>query len=205
MPKSWPDFSIVRTKCAERAAGSAPVIEASFATAIFNAIDALTTDRASKDQQGLAIAIARIAIGLPCAERVGLVDRLLSFPGHRSAKQLLLTALVMDGRSIPSDAVLAGIRDFLEELKTKSWMLPQNSWELEGWFELFAFSDRPAATLEALPLLPQSHAAPHQLRRLLDALGNSPSDEAESVLKAMADRDVRFCATYEWVNALEQR
>ncbi len=203
--KPWPDFSIVRTRLAERASGSVLVVEASFATAIFTAIDALTTETSSEDQQGLAIGIARIAIGLPYKERVGLVYRLLSFVGHRSAKQLLLTALVMDGRTIPSNAVFAGIRDFLEELKTKSWLLPQNSWELEGWLELFAFSDRPAAALEALPLLPENYAAPHQLRRLLNALGNSPSDEAEEVLKAFADRDARFCETYEWVNALEQR
>jgi hypothetical protein len=116
-----------------------------------------------------------------------------------------LTTLVMDGRSVPSAAVLAGIRDFLGELKVKSWMLPQNSWELEGWLALFAFSDRPAAALEALPLLPESHSAPQQLRRLLDALGYSPSDEAESVLKALADHDARFRATYEWTNALERR
>lgn len=203
--KPWPDFSVVQTRRAERLAGAAPAVEAPFATAILEVVDALTKDDASADKHGLAIMIARIGVGMPHVERAGLVDRLLGLPGHWSAKRLLLATLAMDGTVVRSDMILAGIRDFLEQLKTKSWMLPQNSFELEGWFELFAFSDRPATALEALSLLPGGYAAPHHLRRLITALGHSPSDEAEAVLAELANSDARFRTTWEWLDALVQR
>ena len=203
--RPWPDYSSVKTKRAER--GKAQVgnkVDDPFAAAILDAADRLKDSPNSKEQ-ALAITIARIGFGLPHLDRPDLSAALLSLSGHRAAKQLLLATLVLDGMLIDANMILSGIQEYLDEARTKTWMLTESRWELEAWLELMPFTDRPAATLDAVALLPPACASPYHLRRLLIALGESPADGIEEILVALAERDPRFRAEFEWLAAFEKR
>jgi hypothetical protein len=127
---------------------------------------------------------------------------LLSLPQPYTFKLGLLTAAAMAGEIIPADTLLAGIRELLDLAERDSWRLDENRGELMGWVELFPFSDRPNAVLDALELLPAEHRYAWRLRRLLSALGDSPHPDALQVLEALARRDAQLLKEHDWLNAM---
>jgi hypothetical protein len=200
----WPNYSQVRAKRAERDRGEVPQADSPFASMIFTAVDRLKDSNDPK-QCDLAITVARIGFGLPHKDRPELVGQLLSVSGNQSARQLLLASLALDGIIVPAEIILDGIRVFVEEANSKTWMFRDCKWQLDGWFELFAFSDRPMAVLEAMALIPPTHATAHQFERMLRAFGQSPSTEADGILKELANRDPQFRDVFEWLAAFENR
>jgi hypothetical protein len=71
-----------------------------------------------------------------------------------------------------------------------------------NWIELFAFSDRPAAVLDAIKLLPQDYRLHWNLERLVQALGKSPQAGALGVLDSLARGDESFLRMFDWVKAI---
>jgi hypothetical protein len=200
----WPDYSVVRMKRAERDRDEVPQEDSPFASVIFGAVERLK-DCDDPKRRDLAVAIARIGFGLPHKDHPELVAQLLALPGNQSAKQLLLAAIALDGMVVSAAMILNGIRMFVEEAKSKTWMFRDSKWELDGWLELFAFSDRPMAVIDALELLPLNHGAAHEFERMLKAFGQSPSTEAERVLRELANRDPQFRDAFDWLAAFESR
>ena len=203
--KSWPDFSEVRTDGSnvkiEVVAANQPPLRMLF----FPWSDDLAKPEAGNDAHRHALGLANIAFSMPYGDKTDLINTLLQLPLPPAAKQGLLTILVLAGEIISADMVFDGIKALLEEAKTKRWLLDENQGTLERWLELIPFSDRPGATLDALELLEPSLRVPWRLRRLLSALGQAPSDEAELVLEQLARTDERFFPEHEWLAALEQR
>jgi hypothetical protein len=176
-----------------------------FATAILDVARRLGDASSSEPERRLAISIASLAYLMPGPVDWSLVNAWLDTAGNRLAKQRLLTALAIRGEVIAADRALGGIRDLLQDAKTQSWLLGQDRSEPEEWLVLLALSDRPLATLEGLDLLPAQRQTPWALQRLLSTLGYAPSDDAETVLRQLADRDPRFRDTFEWSAAFEKR
>ena len=202
---SWPDFSEVNTR---RIARQKPVggrESSPFADTILAVVNDLAKPDAGGDAHRHALALANIAFSMPYGDKAALIDTLLHLPMPLLAKQGLLTVLVLAGETISADLILAGIKELLEEAKTKSWLLDENQGGLEGWLDLLPFSDRPSVTFEAIVSLDSSLRVPWRLRRMLSALGHAPSAEAEKVLEQLARHDARFLAEYEWLNALDNR
>jgi hypothetical protein len=177
-----------------------------YAGAILNVARRLGTAPAATElERRLATSIAGVAYLMPGPVEWPLVDALLDGPGNRMAKQRLLIALAMRGEIVSAGRALAGLRELVEDAKSKSWLLDQNRSEAEDWLILMALSDRPLATIEGLELLPAQRQSPWALPRLLSTLGYAPSDDAEVVLQKLAESEPRFRNTYEWFAAFEKR
>ena len=201
-----PDFSVVKTRRMERQSQAGGRNSSPFADAILGVVSDLTKPGSSDDAHKSALELANIALSMPYGEKRTTIDTLLQLRQPLRTKQMLLTTLVLAGEVVQSDTVLDNIKSFLEESKTKQRLSNDERWsELEGWFMLIPFTDRPYATLEALELLAPNQPQPWRLRRLLSALGYSPSAEAEELLKVLPRKDAGFLTEHDWLTALEKR
>lgn len=134
------------------------------------------------------------------------IASLLKLPRPTSEKQTLLTVLALSGEIIPSQVVLQGIEELLEQAKSNPWMLDeQHGWRLDAWLQLLPFTEDPGAVLPVLDGLDIRYKAPWNLRGLLSALTYSPSDQSEVVLNELAKRDQRFLHEHDWLAALTKR
>lgn len=152
-----------------------------------------------------ALALAPLAIGMPHGDKTAVTDRLIRFAAPILNKYRLYAALVLDGEIIRADEILAAIRAFFEEAKTKTWMVTEGQWQLDGWLDLLPFSDRPAATLEGAELVEATSQWPHRRERLVFGLGVAPAPETETTLYELARRFPRLANAYEWMKAFVAR
>ena len=199
---SWYDFSEVKVRRAQRQDKRHPPITGDDAEAIFAVVREFGRPDKNETIQRHAIALAQIALGMPHGSKRTEIDQLLALPQPYAVKQGLLRAAAMAGEELPAAALLAAVGELLEAAKKDPWRLDENRGELMGWIELFAFSDRPAAVIEALDLIPAEHGQWLRLDRLLTALANGPNSECLNTLEALASRDARLLEQYEWLNAL---
>ncbi|MFD0986146.1 NACHT domain-containing protein [Methyloligella solikamskensis] len=197
---TWPDYSLVPAK---REARRRNEIEADpLAESIFTAVRELA-NASDEPSQRRAIELASVAFSMPYEEKQELISTLLDLPLGLISKQRLLLTLVESGEMLSANLIMQGLKEFLDKTKTESWRV-DNSPGLTQWLELLAFSDRPALLLEGLDLLDDIHLAPWSLRSLVTALAYAPG-EGEELLLALANKDPRFAAEYEWTQALLSR
>jgi NACHT C-terminal Alpha/Beta 2 len=192
----------VRRMAREKAAGGD---SSAYAEAILSVVSDLIKPGTDQEAHRHALALAAVAFLMPYGDKNALIDALLMLPEPLQEKQHLLKVLAVSGELVSADMVEAGIKELLEEAKTKSWLLDENSGRLDGWLELLPFSDRPKATLEVIVSLDPRLRVPWRLRRVLSALAHAPSPEAEEVLAQLARHDARFLGEHEWLNALDNR
>jgi len=203
--KSWPDFSVVEDQRIERQSQDNNIETAEFVDDILATVDGLLQKDCDEKAQKHALQLAKIAFSMPYKNKEEMIDRLLELPLSATAKQDLLTVLVLAGEIISADLVLEGINDFFEEAKKKEWMLLDQGgrrWQLDNWLRLLPFSDRPEALLDALEKLDDRHKEPWKMRNILSALGHAPCAESEKILGQLAQQDERFLSEYDWLAAL---
>lgn len=199
---SWNDFSEVGERRKQLDDPQNPPRTCDFAEAIFATVQKVATEAQSDEERRHAIALAQIGLGIPHGSKRAVIDGLLQLPLPHASKQALLTGVARAGETIDVAMLLAGLRELLEAGKVSMWRLDESRGELMGWIELFAFSDRPNAVVEALDLLPPACRNPWALRRLLEALAHSPHADALHALEELARCDSRFLKEYEWLNAM---
>jgi hypothetical protein len=201
---SWYDFSNVRARQAQRQDPQHPAETSDFAEAIFTVVRVLGTPGNDDANQRHALALAKVGLAIPHGRKRSEINALLDLPQPYAVKQQLLTAAAMAGEIVPADVFLAGTQELLELAKKDSWpwRLDEKRGELMGWIELFAFSDRPLVVFNAIDLLSAEHRHPWCLRRLLSALGNSSHQDTLQVLTELGQRDPRFLAERDWLNAM---
>jgi hypothetical protein len=182
----WHDYSNAKALAKQRHDAPRLMPTCDFAEAIFDV--ARRTGRGDADAavQLHALALATIGLGLSHGSKRGEIDTLLALPQPYAAKQRLLIAAAMAGETVSANALEAGIAELLEVGKRESWRLAHDRGEMMSWIELFAFSDRPEAVLEAIKLLPHDHRHHWNLERLVTALGKSPQAGALGVLDKLA-------------------
>jgi hypothetical protein len=128
---------------------------------------------------------------------------LIALPLPFAAKQKLLMAAAMAGETVPSAALVAGLRELLQAGEKEARRLRRDHGEVMPWLELFAFCDNPEGVLGVLDLLPDEYVSyPPELHRLFWALGKSPQEGALRALMALARRDPRLLEDYDWRDAL---
>lgn len=160
-------------------------------------------DKDAANQQQ-AIKLGSIALSMPYGTKHAEIDALLALPQSYAAKRKLLKMAAIKGEILSANMLLAGLNELLELAKKEPWQLEESSERLMGWIELFAFSDRPLAVLEALNLLTSEQQHPRRLSRLLLALSQSPHDDTLQVLLELANRDPKMMKEYDWINAIIQ-
>jgi hypothetical protein len=202
---SWPDFSEVKARRLERQEHVNDTDSSPFADAIVTVIDHLTNPDSSPEDHHQALQLAKVAFSMPFGNKAATIEALLEMPQPLRTKRELLAVLVLAGEIISADTVLDSIKTLLEEAKAKPWLLNEQHGDIDDWLELLPFSDRPDATIDGLELLEPNLKQPWRLRRLLSALGYSPSPAAEHVLNQLPQKDSRFLNQYEWFAALDKR
>lgn len=198
------DFSEVTANRAKRQQGM-DLESSESAEAILMVINDLLRPEAGEIEHRHALKLSNVAFRMPYGNKTEILDKLLRLPRPLSDKQTLLTVLVQAGEVINASMVLDGIKNLLEEAKTKRWLLDDNHGILGRWLELLVFSDHPNTTLDAVDLLEPNLRQPWNLRGLLLALGYAPSPDAEHVLRMLPRIDPRFLAEHEWFGALQSR
>lgn len=199
-----PDFSIIRERHVARISGK-KIDTFPFADDILAVVNKLRQS-ASSDEQKHALVLAKVAFSMPYEGKDDVIAALLQLPLPASNKRDLLTILALSRQMLPSKLILQGIEEFFEEAKTKRWLLDQsNSWQLNEWLRLLVFSDNPAAVIDVLARLEDWRKVPWEMRKVLSALGYSPSPEAENILGVLARDDERFLKEHDWLAALSKR
>ena len=201
---SWPNFSEVKARRAQRqehGLGAA----SPHADVIFAAIARLVRPGATEEEQRHALQLAKIALSMPCGDKVDAIETLLALPRPMLEKRDLLASLVMAGDTIRADMVIEGLKELLDEAKTKSWLLDEQHNGIEHWLELLPFSDRPDTLIDALELVDARFRDPWRLRGLLAALANASGPQAENLLGQLAEADPRFYGEHEWTKAIIER
>ena len=201
-----PDFSDVRAHRQIRLTRPETAASSPFADAILDVADKLMEPGANDEAQKHALQLAEIGLSMPYGDRRETIRRLLQLEQPAALKKNILTALAVAGEVIPSGLVLEGIQALLAASGANRWQLEnQGWWQMENWLALLPFTERPAAILDALALLGPNPVPPCRMRGLLTALGYSPSDEADELLKILAKQDSEFIYTHEWLAALDKR
>ena len=203
--KSWPDFSEVRARRAERRAARGPEPASPFAGMIFSAMERLAAPGSDEKRQRVAIALARIGLAMQHGDQRRVSDTLLELPLPVRSKREFLAALILDGEVISADLVLQGVREWLDEAREKTWMYGDGLWEIQGWLELLPFTDRPAATIEGVELLLSAFPYPQRMERVVSALGDAPDDGTERILGELMRRYPRLASQHDWVRTIVKR
>ena len=157
-----PDFSQVKARRDERHAE--PPNPSSLGEAIFAVVAELSSPGRPELEQRHALRLAAVAFVMPyAADKAGLIASLLASELPMAAKRDLITVLVLAGEVVSADLLLEGIGAFFEAAKEKPWMIEENNrWDIDHWLELVPFTDRPAAMLEALDLVPVNLRHPEE-------------------------------------------
>lgn len=194
--RSGIDFSGV--KACREARVAAPAATSAEAEAIFSSIDTLIVDGATDAQPKLVIALGIVGARLPHGQRDMTIQKLISL-APRQARADLLLSLILSGEEIDIRLVSDGIAETFEAAKKETWILTESdAYQLRDWLRLLPFAT-PVADLPAIVRrIPEAHRSPHMLEEMVSGLGNSPSNEAESVIFRLAEEDPRFYQNNQW-------
>jgi len=176
-----------------------------FSEPIFAAVERRLAAGNDEQNGNIALALARIAFGLPNEGRGDLLDRLMASAAASAAKQRLLMQIVLTGATISADHVLQGLRELLATAKEKTWLLDESTGELEDWLALSAFSDRPESVFDAWDLVGPERLGLRRLHRLFVALGHTPDERADQVMLRLAREHRDLLTGHDWIEALQAR
>ena len=196
---AWPNYSNVSVARANTRQAKEPPTP--LAVPIFAEIQSLCR---GDDEKGHARALdlAVVALDMPHTGQEQVIEALMNLPVPVTRKRRLMISRTLAGETLAGDVVFAGYQAFLEEAKTKSWLLDEREYALPEWLELLAFSDQPMRVVEAIDLLePAYRREPWKHRRLVAALGHA-ANMGEEVLLALAGKDEGFLDMHEWSRAL---
>lgn len=196
----WHDYSEVKTRRGQL--GTNPPVSGELAEAIWKIVRQYGTPSEPPEKQLHAVNLACIAMRMPFGVNRREVEELFKLALPYAAKRDLFVVAAMSGVVLSFSMLTEAVAELLRDAQTQSWRVDENRGELMTWIELFAFSDQPLTVLGSLNLLSPHHRAPYRLRRLLDALGQSPQPDALKVLKALAQRDPSIADDDNWLDAL---
>jgi hypothetical protein len=201
--KSWPHLPDAAARRAERRRGATGG-DSSYSDAIFGAIERLIAPGATDVKQTLAIAIARVAVGMPYHGKDEIITKLLALPQPVRTKRELVAALVLAGESFHADLALNAITDWIDDVRQNTWRFRQGLWEVIGWLELLPFSDRPGAVLDGLQMVVDVLPVAEHMDRVVSAAAVAP-ELSESQLTEMLRRFPALVRQHEWAQAFLSR
>lgn len=204
-----PQFDEVDVARKRRAATPQHARSNELATPIFAAIERLAKPGAEKEDQLLAINLMRIGLGMPHGDRDDLVSRVVALQQPLSTKQMLLTAMVLDGFVIDADLVMRAIDDWLSDANQdpNAWHKRQETWEIEPWLELLPFSTRPDAVFEGLVKVKAFYGRDwaKQWERVLIAVAAAVGPQADGLLLRLAREHKDIADDHTWMRAFLER
>jgi hypothetical protein len=208
--RQWPWFDEVKAARNSRATSARLAPSNDLAAPIFAAIDRLARPEAGKDDQLLAISLARIALSMPHGDHDEIITRVMDLPQPLTAKQTLLAAMVMDGQVIDMDLVMRAIDEWIAEAgddPNKAWHKRQNTWEIEPWLELLPFTTQPEAVLDGLTKVKAFYGRDWAQRweRVLRAVAAVPGAEGIALITSLARAHKDIADDHAWMQAILNR
>jgi hypothetical protein len=203
-PRQWPWLDEVAVARAERAVSPKREPANALAVPIFAAIDRLAKPETDREDQLLAINLARIALAMPHSDQDALIARVIALPQPLKAKRELLAAIALDGQVLDVNVVMQGVDEWLEEAAKDAWQKRQNTWEIERWLELLPFTPRPEAVIEGLTKVKAFYGRDWAKRweRVLAAVAGVPGARGEALLAALARAHKDIAGDFEWMKAV---
>jgi hypothetical protein len=204
MFRSWPWLDQVTAARAARASAHKPPPANEFAEPIFAAVDRLATPDGVQQKQGLAIVLARIALGMPHGDRDSLIDRVMALPRPLKEKRELIAAMTLDGRIIDAAVIEQAIDEWLVEAEKNAWHSRQETWEIEPWLELLPFSSRPSSVFNALAKVKAFYGSGWAKRweRVLRSLASVPGTDGEKLLGELVVSHKDIADDYTWMRTI---
>lgn len=207
--RRWPQFDEVDAARKVRATLPRPVPTNELVAPIFAAIERLARSEAQKEDQLLAINLTRIGLSMPHSDQDDLVAQVVALPQPLQTKQMLLTAMALDGFIIDADLVMQAIDEWLADADqpSKAWHKRQETWEIEPWIELLPFSTRPEAVFEGLVKVKGFYGQDWAKRweRVLTAVAAAVGPQGVGLLLRLAREHKDIADDYTWMRAfLEQ-
>jgi hypothetical protein len=208
--RQWPRFEEVQAARKVRAISPRPKPSNALAAPIFAAMDRLAKPEAEKEDQLLAISLARIALGMPHEDHDELIARIFGLPQPLDAKRTLLAAMVLDGQVIDADLMMSAIDEWLATAAidpTTAWHKRQNIWEIEPWLELLPFTTRPETVLDGLTKVKAFYGRDWARRweRVLSAVATVPGAVGIALLTSLARAHKDIANNHAWMQAILNR
>ncbi|MGY4335494.1 hypothetical protein ACVWW3_000400 [Bradyrhizobium sp. LM2.9] len=208
--RRWPWFDEVEAARKFRTVSPRPEPLNTLAAPIFAAMDRLARPEAAKEDQLLAISLARIALGMPHDDQDELMARVVGLPQALNQKRTLLAAMVLDGQTLDADLVMSAIDEWLITAAsdpTTAWHKRQNTWEVEPWVELLPFTTRPQAVLDGLTKVKAFYGRDWAQRweRVLTAVATVPGAEGLALVTSLARAHKDIADEYAWMQAILNR
>ena len=207
--RRWPRFDEVAAARVTRASSPRPEPTNSYAAPIFEAIDRLAHPDVDVEGQLLAIRLARIALAMPHSNQDALIARVLELPQPIKTKWELFAAIALDGQVLDVAPIMGWIEDWIAESQSShsAWHRKQNTWEIEPWLELLAFTTDPASVIEGLTKVKAFYGSGHRQlwQRVLAAVAGVPGAEGEALLAGLARAHKDIASESEWRGAILRR
>jgi hypothetical protein len=106
---------------------------------------------------------------------------------------------------LDSNLVEAGLKEAIDLPKVAPAQYHEPFEIVDRWLALIPFSTHPGRLLELLALVDEKNRQPSRLQRLLGALRDTTSSEADDLLFSLASSDSRFYSDAGWVGAISLR
>ena len=178
-----------------------PPVTCKEAELLFSAIKDLFDDASTDAERNLITQLAIIGVQLPHGNKEHLLNELIASAPH-SVRAELIEGMILSGADIPTEVLITGVEEVLEEAKEQSWILTEGGgYRLKRWLKLIGFSSQPQNALKTILVLPERFRRPRQLDSMLQGLGSSLTPGAEVLLFNLAEADPSMYASREWRNA----
>jgi hypothetical protein len=150
--------------------------------------------------------LAAVALRMPYSNKQAEIDWFLALDARAILKQRLLMSMVLAGERVPLELLGTGLDQLLADAVENPWLNDEREgWRYAEWLRLVPFSDRPDAVFEMLDRISDRVLSSDHIHGLLNALGCSPSEQADTILTEFARRDSDMLYNYMWLSAVSKR
>lgn len=198
-----PKFEGTKVKIEKRLGNVKIDTTGSYADDIINVIEGILEGGVDEKSKLHALKLACAAFSMPFKGHQTLIQQLLALQDasyQLGTKQALFYQLARSGYLLPADLMQKCIEEHIEEAKEKTWLMEH--WRIQGWLELFPFSDNPEQLFTIMDGLDGWLTEPNKLDDVLAALKEVPVETGEHLLFEFVNWDKRFLHEYSWRNAL---
>ena len=172
-----------------------------YSALILKRIEELLPDQEDNKVRGMIFELAGAVADTEYGNKIAVLKEVISIKGD-NRKYVCIVKLLQRGERISSTVIKPCYEQALQEWKDQH-SDQDNRWFIVGqWLELLALSDNPKEVVDLVKDLPDRVKLQRGLVGLLMALQNSPSDDAENTLIALAEAIPSLQADIEWFRAI---
>jgi len=172
-----------------------------YSALILKRIEELLPDQENNKVRGMIFELAGAVADTEYGNKVAVLKEVISIKGD-NRKYACILKLLLRGERLSSTVIKPCYEQALQEWNDQH-SDQDNRWFIVGqWLELLALSDNPKEVVDLVKDLPDRVKFKRGLVGLLTALQNSPSDDAENTLIALAEAIPSLQEDIEWFRAI---